>query len=216
MGEDELAARVRIARGAFGYAEKVGSPRPDNARLGSSAAEHHRSNDASEQLFLPATGSTGDDSGNPRAAGPRSRESPHRLLDGIPPGERVLLLPHCLRPSETCPGRPSREGFRCPADCKEECPIRTLREEAVRLGYKGVCIAPGGSLALRFVQDAAPQAVIAVACAKELAAGEEAVAGLGPTPPLVVVIPLSRDGCVDTEVSLDSALNLLRAGTSAG
>jgi hypothetical protein len=136
-------------------------------------------------------------------------------LAGVPPGERVLLLPHCLRPSQACPGRPSREGFRCPADCEEVCPIRTLREEAVRLGYKGVCIAPGGSLALRFVQETRPRAVVAIACDKELAAGEAAVADLGPTPPLVAVIPLSRDGCVDTEVSLDAALHLLRAGTGA-
>jgi len=136
-------------------------------------------------------------------------------LAGIPLGERVLLLPHCLRPSQTCPGRPSRDGFACPADCTAECPIRTLREEAHRLGYKGVCIAPGGALALRFVQDTAPRAVVAVACAKELQEGEEAVAGL-PTRPLVAIVPLSRDGCVDTEVNLDQALALLRVGTDVG
>ncbi|HEU68479.1 MAG TPA: DUF116 domain-containing protein [Candidatus Acetothermia bacterium] len=131
----------------------------------------------------------------------------------IPPRERVLLLPHCLRPSATCPGRPSRQGFRCPPDCAERCPIKALREEALRLGYKGVCVAPGGALALRFVQETRPQAVVAIACAKELQEGEEAVAALGPSRPLVVVIPLSRDGCVDTEVNLDQALALLRTGT---
>ena len=134
----------------------------------------------------------------------------------IPPGERVLLLPHCLRPSQTCPGRPSREGFQCPVGCEEACPIRTLREEAVRLGYKEVCIAPGGALALRFVREVKPRAVIAVACAKELQEGEEAVAGLGPSRPLITVVPLSRDGCVDTEVNLDQALALLRVGTDVG
>lgn len=133
-------------------------------------------------------------------------------LAAIQPGQRVLLLPHCLRPSATCPGRPSRQGFHCPPDCPERCPIKALREEALRLGYKGVCIAPGGALALRFVQEMRPQAVVAIACAKELREGEEAVASLGPERPYVAVVPLSRDGCVDTEVNLDDALALLRVG----
>ncbi len=134
-------------------------------------------------------------------------------LAGIPPAERVLLLPHCLRPSQTCPGRPSRDGFQCPEDCGERCGIRSLRTEALRLGYKGVCVAPGGALALRFVREVRPRAVVAIACAKELREGEEALADLGPAPPFVAVVPLSRDGCVDTEVNLDAALALLRAGT---
>ncbi|MGD9840848.1 MAG: DUF116 domain-containing protein [Candidatus Bipolaricaulis sp.] len=133
-------------------------------------------------------------------------------LAGIPPAERVLLLPHCLRPSQTCPGRPSRDGFQCPEDCGERCAIRSLRTEALRLGYKGVCVAPGGALALRFVREARPRAVVAIACAKELREGEEALADLGPAHPFVAVVPLSRDGCVDTEVNLDAALALLRAG----
>lgn len=136
-------------------------------------------------------------------------------LEGVPMGERVLLLPHCLRPSETCPGRPSRAGLACPDDCAAECPIRALREEALRLGYKAVCVAPGGALALRFVRDAAPRAVVAIACDKELREGQDAVRQFSGGPPTVVVLPLSRDGCVDTEVDLDDALRLLRAGTGA-
>lgn len=133
-------------------------------------------------------------------------------LEGIPAGERVLLLPHCLRPSDRCPGRPSRAGFQCPPDCPvEACPIKVLRAEAERLGYKGVCVAPGGALALRYVQEKKPRLVVAVACQKELVEGEEAVKGLGEAP-RVLTLPLARDGCVDTEVDVAQALELLRAG----
>jgi hypothetical protein len=136
-------------------------------------------------------------------------------LSGIPASERVLLLPHCLRPSARCPGRPSREGFQCPPDCPvEECAIKVLRAEAERLGYQGVCVAPGGALALRYVQEKNPTLVVAVACQKELLEGMEAVAKLK-NPPKVVALPLSRDGCVDTEVDLPAALCLLRAGLSS-
>lgn len=81
----------------------------------------------------------------------------------------------------------------------------------MRLGYKGVCVAPGGALALRYVQEKRPLLVVAVACQKELLEGEEAVKGLEEVP-RVVSLPLSRDGCVDTEVDVAAALDLLREG----
>ncbi len=137
----------------------------------------------------------------------------NETLQKVPMGERVLLLPHCLRPSQACPGRPSKEGFQCPDDCQEECAIRRLKEEAHNLGYKAVCIAPGGALALKFVKKQAPQAVVAIACHKELAEGAEAVSELDGPIPRVATLPLREDGCVDTEVDLDAALRLLREGT---
>lgn len=131
----------------------------------------------------------------------------------IPPGERLLLLPHCLRPSASCPGRPSKEGFICPPDCKLSCAIGALRREAQRLGYKGVCVAPGGALALRFVRELAPKAILAIACHKELLEGKEAVEELPAPHPIILPLPLLRDGCVDTEVDLKEALHLVRLGT---
>jgi geranylgeranyl diphosphate synthase type II len=131
----------------------------------------------------------------------------------IPPEERILLLPHCLRPSETCPGKYSKQGLLCPDDCYESCSIRILREAAEDLNYKGVCIAPGGALALRYVKQTEPKGVVAVACDKELEMGVnglECAAQNGEAEmPAVVVIPLLKDGCVDTEVDLELALRTL-------
>jgi len=133
----------------------------------------------------------------------------------VPPEARVLLLPHCLRPSEGCPGKMTREGLQCPPDCPrlDSCPIGVLRKEAQRQGYKGVCVAPGGALAIRFVRETEPKAILAVACHKELLEGKEAVEELPAPHPLVLPLPLLRDGCVDTEVNVDEALRLLRLGT---
>jgi len=133
----------------------------------------------------------------------------------VPAGERVLLLPHCLRPSEGCPGKTTREGLQCPEDCphRGSCAIGRLRDEAERLGYKGVCVAPGGALALRFVRESKPAAILAVACYKELMEGMQALADVPSEPPVVLSLPLLRDGCVDTEVDLEKALRFLRLGT---
>ncbi|MGC9529253.1 MAG: DUF116 domain-containing protein [Candidatus Bipolaricaulaceae bacterium] len=136
-----------------------------------------------------------------------------RTFAAVPPGERLLLLPHCLRPSAACPGRPSRDGFQCPPDCRQACAIGRLRRAAEAAGYKGVCVAPGGSLALRFIKELRPQAILAIACHKELAEGVEAVAELDGPRPAVLTLPLLRDGCVDTEVSVEEALRLVQLGT---
>ncbi len=82
-------------------------------------------------------------------------------------------------------------------------------------GYKGVCIAPGGRLALRYVEEKRPRAIVAVACDKELAAGVagvKEVSGKGMPLPSMVVIPLVRDGCVDCEVDEEEAIRMIRLG----
>ncbi|MBE3112755.1 MAG: DUF116 domain-containing protein [Acidobacteria bacterium] len=133
----------------------------------------------------------------------------------IDPAERILLLPHCLRPSDGCRGKHTRSGMQCPDDCDLSCAIRSLREAAVEAGYKGVCIAPGGRLALRYVEENRPRGIVAVACDKELAAGVNGVrevSAKGIPLPSMVVIPLARDGCVDCEVDEDEAIRTIRLG----
>jgi hypothetical protein len=126
----------------------------------------------------------------------------------------VLLLPHCLRPSETCPGKHSRQGIVCPDDCTVPCVIRTLRQAAIERGYKGVCVAPGGSMVVRFVERMAPQGIVAVACEKELALGARSLGELVQEGkiqfPATIVIPLAVDGCVDTEVDIIRAMEVIQ------
>jgi hypothetical protein len=134
-------------------------------------------------------------------------------LVAVDPANRVLLLPHCLRPSETCPGKYSKQGLVCADDCPVPCIVRTLQEAAVKQGYKGVCIAPGGSMVLRFVERMAPQAIVAVACQKELELGVSGVEELVRTGkvsmPVIKVVPLSKEGCVDTEVDAGQVMEVL-------
>lgn len=138
-----------------------------------------------------------------------------RKLSTVDPSKRVLLLSQCLRPSQTCPGRFTREGLECPQDCAQDCVIRRFKEEAAALGYSGVCVAAGGAMALRFVRNHEPQGIVAVACDKELVEGVEEVQemtkGQGETP-AIVVVPLLRDGCVDTEVDAEQVLKAINLG----
>ena len=140
--------------------------------------------------------------------------SARESLARIEPSERILLLPHCLRRSDGCQGTYNKDGLQC-QECNPDCPINHLRESAIRLGYKGVCIAPGGVLAVRYVKENKPKGIVAIACQKELEEGVDGVkklAGELVEIPLMVIIPLSKDGCVDTEVDENLALETIGLG----
>lgn len=139
-------------------------------------------------------------------------------LSRVDPAERVLLMSHCLRCCGSCPAKIGVRGIDC-IDCNPDCQVNRLRKTALDLGYKGVCIAPGGSMALKFVRDMAPRGIVAVACQRELEEGIDSVrklagAGSAAIPPIVIV-PLIKEGCVDTEVNVDAAIASISLGCGA-
>ena len=136
-------------------------------------------------------------------------------LSRIDPSRRVLLLAQCLRPSQTCPGRFNKTGLVCPENCTEVCVLGQFRKAALRLGYKGVCIAAGGAQSLRFVEENSPEGIVAVACDKELTEGIEAIhRGVKDNheAPVGVIIPLTKDGCADTEIDVKRVLEAIALG----
>ncbi len=133
---------------------------------------------------------------------------------GIDPGKRILLLSHCIRPSQKCTAKMSKDGLMCRDDCPTKCILGRLRKLAVKMGYRGVCIAPGGSMALKFIKKTRPEGIIAIACMKELAEGIDAVEEIngnndGNGGPVIIVVPLLKDGCVDTEVDEEEAIRIV-------
>ncbi|MCG9478755.1 MAG: DUF116 domain-containing protein [Actinomycetia bacterium] len=136
-------------------------------------------------------------------------------LAAISPRDRVLLISHCLRPSQLCGARVGKQGLECRDDCPNRCTIGRLRILAQELGYKGVCIAPGGSMALKYIKKKKPKGIVAIACYKEL---EEGVCAVADTLsqykirklPVIVTMPLTKDGCVDTEVDEEEAERIIR------
>ncbi len=143
-------------------------------------------------------------------------ENEERLVK-IKPEHRILLLPHCLRRTDTCQNKYTKQGLEC-QECNPDCPVNQLRAAALKLNYKGICIAPGGALALKYISLVKPEAIVAVACDKELQEGIEGVARLAPAAKKaipIVVVPLSKDGCIDTEVDVELALQKISLGCPA-
>ena len=137
------------------------------------------------------------------------------ITDGvsrIPFARRVLLLPHCLRPSQGCSGQMTKQGLDCTGCVRGDCAIFQLRTAAIEVGYMATCVSPGGRLAAKFVAERAPAGVIAVACRKELEEGLDTARKTEWTEgmPAAALIPLLRDGCVDTEVDIAAAQVIIR------
>jgi uncharacterized protein len=134
-------------------------------------------------------------------------------LSKIATSDRILLLPHCLRKSNSCKAKYDSSGLQC-VKCNPDCSVNKLRSEALKRGYKGVCVAPGGRLAVKFVKENNPKAVVAVACDKELEEGLQGVENLAKEDirPVMVIVPLLKDGCVDTVVNDEEALRIIDTG----
>ncbi len=136
-------------------------------------------------------------------------------LARVPVEKRILLIPHCLRISGKCRAESTSDGLICKS-CDPGCQVKILSDRAKELGYRGICVAPGGSLALRYVKKTMPEGIVAVACPRELSEGVENVRELNGenenSKPPILIIPLVKEGCVDTEVNLESALDEISIG----
>ena len=128
----------------------------------------------------------------------------------VPYARRLLLLPHCLRRTGRCQAREAGYQYFC-ADC-DACPIGPIRRKAIDLGYLGVHVLKGGRAIIRLIEEQHPGAVLGVACQAEGVAGIEVCERMGVP---VAFLPLSKDGCADTEVDLNACFRFLENLTEA-
>ena len=110
---------------------------------------------------------------------------------------RLLLLPHCLKPEEDCPGEYDEFGLNCTA-CGE-CRISDFKVTAEELGYK-VLIAEGTPVVLKVIVSGYVDAIVGVACLNVLEKAIDKVLGVG-VPSMAV--PLLSNDCKNTSVDED-------------
>lgn len=133
----------------------------------------------------------------------KNKEHALRFAD-VPFGRRIVLVPQCLRKLGTCKAKETARGYEC-AECMA-CPAGAILRHARRLGYKGVFMLKGGRAVARLIAEQKPEAVVGVACDYEGALGmlESERAGAA-----VQFVPLSRDGCAETDVDLEEVVSVL-------
>ena len=120
-----------------------------------------------------------------------------------PYNERVVLLPQRLR-AKDCPAEIGKYGYEC-QQCGK-CSVAKIMQLTKDLGYKGVFIMPGGSLAKKVLVELKPKASLGVACYKELVMGSylcEKVGVIGQG------VELLKDGCINTIVNMKALKDAL-------
>jgi uncharacterized protein len=121
-----------------------------------------------------------------------------------PATDRILLLiPHCLQIDE-CTIRLTHNVHNC--ERCGRCRIRDLIDVAEESGLS-LFVATGGNLARKIVKDVRPEAIVAVACERDLSSG------LADTYPIPILgIPNDRPfgPCLNTQVDLEKVREAIR------
>lgn len=120
------------------------------------------------------------------------------------PANRVLLLaPHCLQ-WDKCPHKITRNISNC-HQCGQ-CPVGAIVKLAEEMGIT-FAVATGGTLARQIVKESRPQAVVAIACERDLISGMEDIA---PMPVLGLLNKRPNGPCFNTDVDLQELQHMLK------
>ena len=122
----------------------------------------------------------------------------------IPCGERIVLLPHCMRNTKQCKAKDEGTFYSC-VKCGG-CKIANIQKLADELGYKKVYIMKGGKAIYNILVEQKTKAVVAVACHFEGAQGIKMTDGLKV---ITQFIPLLKDGCCDTDVDFETVKKIM-------
>ena len=118
--------------------------------------------------------------------------------------ERLLVLfPACLQRSE-CPHKITSDLANC--ERCGRCKVKDVQELAEKYGCQ-CATATGGRLALELTKGDGVDAVVAVACEKELQVGLKAAM---PTPSVGVINLRPHGPCKDTDVALEEIEDAIR------
>jgi len=119
----------------------------------------------------------------------------------IPNRNKIVFLPQCLRDCNRCQATLGKYGYIC-VKCSKHCKARKIKEHAEKLGYKAY-IVPGGSMLTKVIKKYKPEAILGVACKKEIvmAFDELNIPTQG--------VELLKDGCVNTDVDIDEVVKIL-------
>ena len=113
-------------------------------------------------------------------------------------GQRIVLLPHCMRNTKLCKAVDEGTYYSC-VGCGG-CKIAQITKLAKELGYKKVYIMKGGKAIQNILTEQKIKSVVAVACHFEGAQGIKMTDSLKVPAQFV---PLLKDGCCDTDVDFE-------------
>jgi hypothetical protein len=114
----------------------------------------------------------------------------------VKPEKVLILTPHCIQ-LDTCPFKITRDVNNC-HQCGG-CQVGELLELSRTLGVN-LAVVTGGTLARRVIKTLRPQAVLAIACERDLTSG---IQDVFPMPVIGVLNDRPFGPCFNTRVNMD-------------
>lgn len=121
----------------------------------------------------------------------------------VTPERLLILTPHCIQ-KDTCPHKITRDVNNCKR-CGS-CQVDELLKLRDRYGVK-VAIVTGGTLARNILKTLRPQAVLAIACERDLTSG---IQDVFPLPVIGVLNERPFGPCCNTRVDLERVETILQ------
>ncbi len=118
------------------------------------------------------------------------------------PPNLLVLIPHCLQNSK-CPYKITMNIDNCRRCGK--CAVKDILELRDEYGFR-LAIATGGTVARKWLSEYRPQAVVAVACERDLTSG---IQDAGPIPVLGVTNQRPNGPCFNTQVDIGALKELI-------
>ncbi|MGB9822906.1 DUF116 domain-containing protein [Thermodesulfovibrio sp.] len=125
------------------------------------------------------------------------------MRDSFYPKKILLLLPHCIQNSK-CDVRLTFDVYKCRGCGK--CKIKDLIELAETY-HISIAIATGGTIARKVVKEVKPDAIVAVACERDLSSG---IVDTYPIPVIGILNERPFGPCIDTTVCLKSVEDAIK------
>ena len=115
----------------------------------------------------------------------------------------LLLIPHCLQNSE-CGYKITNNPYNCKRCGK--CCVNDILKIVEEYNIK-VCVASGGTMARKAVTETNPDAVIAVACSRDLMSG---ILDIGDIPIIAIENYRPEGPCINTKVDIEKIKKALK------
>ena len=119
------------------------------------------------------------------------------------PGRLLVLTPHCIQ-KDTCPHKITRDVHNCKR-CGQ-CQVDALLELTGKFGVN-LAVVTGGTLARNVLKTLRPQAVLAIACERDLTSG---IQDVFPLPVIGVLNERPFGPCCNTRVDLARVEEILQ------
>ena len=119
--------------------------------------------------------------------------------------KRILLAPHCMR-SLDCPASSARDGIQCKSCGK--CLFTKIKKTAEDLGIR-LYILTGSSAVKYVVKREKFDGILLLACDYEL---NKVMRSRAPLDVPVYGVPLTKDGCYNTETNVKSLYSAMKMG----